>query len=235
MQAVAAEMNLSETAFVVPKEEDGQYDLRWFTPVREVTLCGHATLAAAHALLESGFEQGNIVFDTKSGLLAVMPDSGYLHMDFPVSLPEKCATLPQELYESLGITLKRDVYQVWFGQEYDYLVPVDGNVRDIEPSFEIMAILNCRGVIVTAAGEGKHDFQCRFFAPGVGIPEDPVTGSAFCGLAPYWAERLEKTEMVGYQASHRGGLVRCALKDDNRVILSGQAVTFFSTDIAPPG
>jgi PhzF family phenazine biosynthesis protein len=229
MQDVAREMNLSETAFLV-KRGGSAYDLRWFTPEVEVALCGHATLASAHVLWESGqigpSDQGQ--FHTKSGLLtAERRDGGMIELDFP-SKPEQQSPEPEGLQRALGVEA------VYIGKNaFDYIVEVESDavVRGVKPDFGAIAKLPVRGVIVTSrSGEAGIDFISRFFAPAAGVPEDPVTGSAHCCLAPFWASRLGKTEMVGYQASARGGIVRVRV-DGDRVKLGGQAVTVMTGDL----
>lgn len=220
MANVALEMNLSETAFLHP-EADG-YRLRWFTPAVEVDLCGHATLATAHALWSEGHLSPAVPvrFYTKSGVLTCVKVGAWIEMDFPAK-PEQAAEAPAQLAEALGAELK------YVGRnQFDYLVEVadEATLRGLKPAFHLLRKMPVRGVIATAAGSGEFDFVSRFFAPGAGVDEDPVTGSAHCALAPYWAAKLGKTEMTGFQASARGGVVRVRLVGD-RVILSGQAVT----------
>ena len=212
MQQVARELNLSETAFVVPRA-DGTHDLRWFTPTVEVDLCGHATLAAAHVLGGAG------EFHTRSGLLScTLAADGWIEMDFPLDLPV-AAELPAS---ALGLEGAR-----WCGRgRYDILVELTdaAAVRGLAPDLGRLATLPARGVIVTADGDRPGiDCVSRVFAPAVGIPEDPVTGSAHCTLAAYWGDRKGKSELVGEQASPRGGRVRMRRAGD-RVVLSGQAV-----------
>jgi PhzF family phenazine biosynthesis protein len=221
MQNVAVEMNLSETAFLV--REGDRFHLRWFTPALEVPLCGHATLASAHALWECGHlkpgEQAR--FRTLSGMLTADQRGEWIEMDFPVKADEP-ADAPPHLSEALGAELK------YVGKNnLDYIAEVESEavLRGLKPNHSLLSELGVRGVIVTArAKPGDFDFVSRFFAPGSGINEDPVTGSAHCCLAPYWAKRLGKTEFLAYQASARGGVVRVRLNGD-RVILGGQAVT----------
>jgi PhzF family phenazine biosynthesis protein len=221
MQLVAREMNLAETAFLSPRR-DG-YDLRWFTPGLEVDLCGHATLASAHVLWEEGRLQPDETarFHTRSGLLTAERRDGLAWLDFPRT-PAVPSAAPEQLAEALGATPR------WVGRSpFDWLVELDSEeiVRRLEPNLTFLARMESRGVIVTARGAGgPHDFVSRFFAPAAGVPEDPVTGSAHCALAPFWAERLGRTELVGYQASTRGGTVRTHLVGD-RVLLGGSAVT----------
>ena len=229
MQDVAREMNLSETAFLV-KRGGSAYDLRWFTPEVEVALCGHATLASAHVLWESGQigPSDQAQFHTKSGLLtAERRDGGMIELDFP-SKPEEQSPEPEGLQSALGVKA------VYIGKNaFDYIVEVESDavVRGLKPDLGAIAKLPVRGVIVTSrSGEVGIDFISRFFAPAAGVPEDPVTGSAHCCLAPFWASRLGKTEMVGYQASARGGIVRVRV-DGDRVKLGGQAVTVMTGDL----
>jgi PhzF family phenazine biosynthesis protein len=221
MQGVALEMNLSETAFLVP-EEDG-YRLRWFTPAVEVDLCGHATLASAHVLWEDGHLPTDALahFLTRSGRLSATKADGWISLDFP-SNPVERAIDPELLGKALNVSV------VYSGMSrFDALVEVKSEevVRGIAPDFAALQAIEVRGVIVTARSDSSEfDFVSRFFGPRVGVPEDPVTGSAHCVLAPYWAEKLGRTEMVGYQASKRGGVVRVRLEGD-RVLLGGQAIT----------
>jgi PhzF family phenazine biosynthesis protein len=229
MQDVAREMNLSETAFLV-RRGGSAFDLRWFTPTVEVALCGHATLASAHVLWESG-QVGpgdQAQFHTKSGLLtADRRDGGIIELDFP-SKPEEESPEPEGLQKALGARA------VYIGKNaFDYIVEVESDavVRGLKPDMSAVARLPVRGVMVTSrSGEVGIDFISRFFAPAAGVDEDPVTGSAHCCLAPFWASRLGKTEMVGYQASARGGLVRVRVAGD-RVKLGGQAVTVMTGEL----
>jgi PhzF family phenazine biosynthesis protein len=230
MQAVAAEMNLSETAFLL-RRDDG-YTLRWFTPAVEVELCGHATLASAHILWETGLlpPQDPARFHTLSGLLTAMREGDEIELNFPESPPQP-ADIPPGLENALGVTPS------FYGQNrFDCLVETasDQEVRDMKPDFARLREVPVRGVIVTASdASGTHDFVSRFFAPAVGIDEDPVTGSAHCCLGPYWSEKLHKNNMVAYQASKRGGIVKVRLKD-GRVHLAGKAVTVFRAEMAVP-
>lgn len=231
MAAVAAEMNLSETAFVV-RRPDGSFDLRWFTPAVEVKLCGHATLASAHALWETGaLPRAEVArFHTKSGLLTAAPrDGGLIELDFPARLAT-AAEPPAGMVEALGT----EAEAVFVGVNVDdYVVEVKSEavLRGLAPDMRALSTLPARGVIVTArASTEGFDFVSRFFGPAVGVPEDPVTGSAHCALAPYWAPRLGRQEMIGYQASKRGGVVRVRL-DGDRVKLAGRAVTVLSGEL----
>lgn len=228
MAAIAAEMNLSETAFV--EKLQGEFGLRWFTPKAEVELCGHATLAAAHVLWETGRLgwSEEAVFSTLSGRLSARRDEdGSIAMDFPAEAPEPVQA-PQELLEGLGLIPR------YAGRNrMDYIVEVDSEdtVRSIRPDFLLLRRLDVRGVVVTSRADGGRladgheiDMVSRAFYPGLGVDEDPVTGSAHCALAPYWSRRLRRTELTGYQASARGGLVGMRLQGD-RVVLTGEAVT----------
>ncbi len=221
MQNVAAEMNLSETAFLHPRE-DG-YHLRWFTPVTEVDLCGHATLASAHVLWEEGHLAGSAEarFHTASGVLTVRRQGAWMEMNFPAEPPHP-TTPPAGLLEALGVHAR------FVGQNrLDYLVEAESEnvVRELAPDFSALGQISTRGIIVTAPGSSSdYHFVSRCFFPAVGINEDPVTGSAHCCLGPYWAGRLGRDSLVGYQASARGGTVRVRVAGD-RVLLGGQAVT----------
>ncbi len=226
MAAVAMEMNLSETAFLHP-EGDG-YRLRWFTPAVEVDLCGHATLASAHVLWTEGLlpKDSAARFHTKSGLLTCRLRGDWIEMDFPAKFEEP-AEPPPQLEPALGAALK------YVGRnQFDYLVEVEDEavLRGLTPQHHVLRELPVRGIIATARGAGEFDFVSRFFAPGSGIDEDPVTGSAHCALAPFWASRLDKTEMTAYQASARGGIVKVRV-DGDRVALMGQAVTVLSGEL----
>ena len=220
LQAVAQEMNLSETAFLL-RRDDG-YSLRWFTPLVEVDLCGHATLASAHFLWDEKHLKPHDVarFHTRSGLLTATQRAPWIELDFPAK-PTLPAAAPAGLAAALGAT------PVSLGLSIDdYVVELasEAEVRALEPDFRALRVVNARGVIVTAAGSGEYDFISRFFGPAVGIDEDPVTGSAHCSLGPYWAQRLAKSSFLAYQASTRGGVVRVEVAGD-RVRLGGQAVT----------
>ncbi len=222
MQQVAMEMHQAETAFVQPRE-DG-FALRWFTPAAEVDLCGHATLATAHYLWETDRLPRDAVarFATRSGPLSARRDtSGLVTLDFPAIRSVDVAP-PADLAEALGV-MPRVVRQ----GSFDLLCVVDDEdtVRSIWPDFRRIARWPVRGVIVTAApGSGEADFVSRCFFPALGVPEDPVTGSAHCALAPYWSDVLKRTRLTGYQASPRGGVVRCEVQAD-RVALAGRAIT----------
>lgn len=221
MQDVAREMNLSETAFLVPGD-DG-WALRWFTPEVEVDLCGHATLASAHVLWADGHLPGHATarFHTRSGLLTARRDGDWITLDFPAK-PERAGAAPPELARALGVEPR---YVGW--SHFDCLVALEdeAQVRALRPDLGLLRAVEARGVIVTAPAEADGvDFVSRFFAPRVGVDEDPVTGSAHCVLAPYWSRVLGRDELTGYQASRRGGTVRVRVQGD-RVYLGGQAVT----------
>jgi PhzF family phenazine biosynthesis protein len=228
MRCVAREMNLSETAFLIP--EDGGYRLRWFTPAVEVDLCGHATVASAHVLWQDGhLPQGQQArFHTRSGLLLADQRGDWIELDFPAKIVSPAAA-PAELLPSLGLP-----QAVFVGKNaFDYLVEIESEeaLRLLSPDHSTLRKIPVRGVMVTArSAGGEFDFVSRFFAPGSGIDEDPVTGSAHVALGPYWAGRLGKTEMLAYQASARGGIVRVRLAGD-RVLLGGQAVTVMTADL----
>lgn len=229
MQDVAAEMNLSETAFLLPRGSD--FSLRWFTPATEVALCGHATLASAHALWEEQIlaPTATARFHTKSGLLTAERRDDRIELDFPATLEQR-ADAPVGLLESLGVS-----EPVYVGRnKFDYLVEVASEeiVRELNPDHAQLRRIEVRGVIVTSrASETDADFVSRFFAPGSGVDEDPVTGSAHCCLTPYWSPRLGKEEMTAYQASPRGGFVYVQLTGD-RVKLRGNAVTVLRGELS---
>jgi len=224
MQSVAREMNLSETAFVVHRD-DGDFDLRWFTPVIEVPLCGHATLAAAHILYETGLLQPNRMarFHTLSSMLQAKRMDGLIELDFP-AIPLQDCDVPPGLLNALGLQSIQHIMQAGFR----FLMEVDSAkaVQNLTPDFA--ALRQCIGeqrVIVTAGSDQANiDIISRYFAPGVGVDEDPVTGSAHCALAPYWVAKLGKMNLSAYQASARGGYLRCAVIGD-RVKLAGKAIT----------
>ena len=221
MQDVASEMNLSETAFLVAQA--GGYDLRWFTPVAEVDLCGHATLASAHILWEQGFlpldEQAR--FNTKSGLLSATRKDSWIELNFPAE-PETQADAPETLFKAFGVEAQ------YVGKNrFDFLLEFESEeiIRKMTPDFGLLGTISGRGFMITSRSDSsEYDFISRFFAPAFGINEDPVTGSAHCCLGPYWAQKLGKQELAAYQASSRGGVVRVRVGDD-RVYLGGQAVT----------
>ena len=220
MQCVAGEMNLSETAFL-HRRDDG-FDLRWFTPEVEVDLCGHATLASAHVLWESGeiSRDEKAVFHTRSGVLTASRKGDWIELDFPAT-PAEAVDAPAGLVDALGVK------PVYVGKSiFDYLVEVgtEDEVRGVTPDFGLLASLSWSVIVTSLASQGHFDFVSRYFAPTVGINEDPVTGSAHCTLGPYWQSRLGKSEFLAYQASRRGGEVKVRVAGD-RVLLGGQAVT----------
>jgi PhzF family phenazine biosynthesis protein len=227
MANVAAEMNLAETAFLSPQSNG--WSLRWFTPTVEVDLCGHATLASAHAIWSENISGDNVLqFHTRSGVLTAKRDGDLIELDFPAKREEAIAA-PAGLLDALGTT-----HATYVGRnQFDYIVelPSETDVRNLKPDHTVLRQLPVRGVIVTSrADEGTYDFVSRFFAPGSGVDEDPVTGSSHCCLTPYWAQRLGKTDMQAYQASPRGGSIRVRLVGD-RVKLAGRAVTVLRAEL----
>ncbi len=223
MQSIAAENNLSETAFFVPKGND--YHIRWFTPVSEVDLCGHATLAAAYVLFNIlGYKEDKIEFDSKSGILTVAKDNEWLVMDFPAQPPVSC-DIPEEIIKAFNIEpiecLKSEDFIVVFEREID--------IESAHPDFGHLIKLDLRGVIITAKSS-RYDFVARFFAPKYGIPEDPVTGSAYTQLAPYWVSKIGPKRFSVKQMSSRGGELTCELVGD-RVLISGRAVKYLEGTI----
>jgi len=228
MQAMAREMNLSETAFLL-REGDG-FRLRWFTPAVEVELCGHATLASAHVLWEEGVlaPSETARFATRSGELRASRSGDLIELDFPTK-PEHPAEPPENLLEALRVK------PLYLGRSvFDYLLLLDSEeaVRAVSPDFALLRSVTVRGVIVTApSARPEFDFVSRFFAPAVGVDEDPVTGSAHCCLGPFWAARLGKSELVGHQVSARGGVVNVRVAGE-RVFLGGRAVTVLRGELA---
>jgi PhzF family phenazine biosynthesis protein len=227
MQSVAAEMNLAETAFV--RGIDGGFELRWFTPTIEVDLCGHATLASAHALWRAGLVPVSelITFHTRSGVLTCTRNGEFIELDFPTT-PAKPIAEPNGLADALGVKPVETLQS-----KFDFVAVYDSAaiIRGLKPDFRALGKFPARGVIVTAISDDpQYEFIARFFGPASGIDEDPATGSAYCSLLPYWAARLDKTEMTAYQASSRGGEIRLRL-DGDRVILGGQAVTIWQGEL----
>ena len=223
LKAIAAENNLSETAFLVPAEEG--YELRWFTPVAEVDLCGHATMAAAYVLFRlRGYSGERISFFTRSGELIVRRNEGGLAMDFPADPPRPCDQ-PEALTRGLG----QPPSEVLAAEDYVAVYASESAVRSLSPDQAALCELNLRGVVATAPGE-DCDLVSRFFAPKLGVVEDPVTGSAHCELTPYWAARLGRATLEARQVSERGGWLRCGLGGD-RVELWGSAVLFLEGEI----
>lgn len=227
MQDVAKEMAVSETAFLYPDDEG--YNLRWFAPDAEVDLCGHATLASAHVLWEKGYlgKDETARFLTKSGVLTATFNDGWIELDFP-ALGEEQADAPDGLIEALGTEPK------YVGRNvFDYIIEVgsESELRSIEPDLSMLARITTRGVVVTSlSGSEKYDFVSRLFAPAIGIPEDPVTGSSHCCLGPYWMKRLGRDTFSAYQASRRGGFMKVQVRGE-RVLLSGKAVTVLEGDV----
>jgi predicted PhzF superfamily epimerase YddE/YHI9 len=229
LQNVAMEMNLSDTAFLVANGNG--FDLRWFTPKAEVDLCGHATLASAVVLAEIGklADGARVAFSTRSAVLTAERQGSLFWLDFP-ALTSVPSQPPPGLLESLNVAKARYVGQ----SKFDILIEVESEsaARSTAPDFNRLASVKCRGVVVTARSDNRQfDFVSRFFAPAVGLNEDPVTGSAHCLLAPYWSARLGKSKMVGYQASARGGTVQVELRGE-RVMLGGEGVVFARGNIA---
>ena len=222
MQQIAAEMNLSETAFLYPLEGEGNYSLRWFTPTAEIDLCGHATLASAHVLWSEGhLTAGTARFQTKSGELSVEQQDGRLRMNFPVQPVESAPVSPAVV----GAMNHADIVHC-ARNKVNVLVELRSHkaVTSITPDFAKLKKLSCRGLIVTSTGPDPYDFVSRYFVPSMGIPEDPVTGSSHCSLGPYWRTKLGKDKMVAYQASARGGELHIECTPES-VFISGQAVT----------
>ncbi|VAX24156.1 Phenazine biosynthesis protein PhzF like [hydrothermal vent metagenome] len=225
MQSVAMEMNLSETAFV-EKVNDGEYNLRWFTPKVEVDLCGHATLASAHILWETGeCRADRIIFNTKSGQLTAVRSDGHIELDFPQVQPEP-ASAPTGLLEGLGV--KESVNVMKAGPDFLVELGFENEIKKLKPDFARLGSIDMRTVVVTArGGDTDIDFVSRVFAPSAGIDEDPVTGSTHCALGPYWSGKMDKKEFKARQISKRGGEIGVKLKG-GRAILSGKAVTVWA-------
>jgi len=227
MQSIAQENNLSETAFLV--ETGGKFEIRWFTPESEVDLCGHATLASAHVLFEHLRYEHEIIFNSfNSGQLNVQKEGEWLTLDFPADKVET-ATLPKGLEEALGCKAQKV-----FKGATDYLIILENQqaIESLEPNFHLLKKVDARGVIVSATGN-EVDFVSRFFAPQVGINEDPVTGSAHTTLTPYWSGELGKNKLSALQLSKRGGKLECEMAGD-RVMISGQAKTYLIGEIVVP-
>ncbi len=224
LQSIAIENNLSETAFFIP-DGDG-YHLRWFTPMTEVDLCGHATLASAYVLFNILAHAGQrIRFRTREGDLFVeRHNDGELAMDFPSKIPVKC-DVPELLVAALGL----EPLELYTNEDYLVLLDSEATVKAVNPDFKTMAEIETRGIIVTSPGDNV-DFVSRFFAPKYGIDEDPVTGSAHCVLTPFWADRLGKHSLSARQVSVRGGDLKCELKD-SRVCIAGYAVQYMEAEI----
>ncbi len=229
MQLIAREMNLSETAFILKQESN--FNLRWFTPTTEVPLCGHATLASAHTLWSEEYLKPEEIanFQTKSGLLTARLQEDWIELDFQANFSE-VTTPPPELATALGVNIKTTVKN-----SLGYLVELESAsvIRNLQPNFSLLKTLSVPGIIVTSVGEtnSEYDFVSRFFAPELGIDEDPVTGAAHCCLAPFWHNKLQQDEFLAYQASFRGGLVKIKYNGGARVFLQGQAVTIMKGEI----
>ncbi|MBN2048507.1 MAG: PhzF family phenazine biosynthesis isomerase [Anaerolineaceae bacterium] len=231
MRSLAAEMNLSETAFVLP--EGSGYRLRWFTPLMEMDLCGHATLASAHVLFEQGMvpEDETISFFTRSGILLAKWSNGRIELDFPRGVLQAWEP-PRNALDAVNLDFCQAA--AWNPEKRNVIIEVadEQQVRVNQPDFQWVKELDLHLVILTArSASSEYDFVSRVYAPSVGVDEDPVTGSAHCYLGPYWAEKLGKTTLEAYQASARGGRMRVIVEDE-RVRLQGEAVTVFSTAIA---
>jgi len=229
LQAIAEENNLSETAFLVPVAGAAdRFDLRWFTPVTEVDLCGHATLASAFVVYNQlGYGAPAVHFETRSGRLSVSRCNDGFEMRFPATVPQPCPA-PPALVEALGAT----PFACLAGRKYMAVYATEDDLRALNPDFSLLKTLDLPGVIVTAPGTDV-DFVSRFFAPKMGINEDPVTGSAHCELTPYWSERLGKPRLTAHQVSRRGGRLTCEI-DGAQVILVGQAVLYMTAEITLP-
>ncbi len=229
MQAIATEMRLSETAFLSPKGND--YNLRWFTPSTEVDLCGHATLASAHILFELGFYDPDetIFFHTRSGVISATFNHGTIELDMPLirPVPAESSPLLEEILGQVPLAVARSEDKSILLAE----IADPAALETFDPDFKKISTLEEINLVITAqTSEGKFDFISRFFSPKTGIPEDPVTGLGHCILTPYWAEKLNKDQLVAYQASARGGTVWCRLGKE-RVYLGGKAVTLFSGEV----
>ena len=223
MQSIAAENNLSETAFIVPTDKG--YHIRWFTPLHEVDLCGHATLASAYVIFNIlEYQKEEISFESKSGILTVTKNDDWLEMDFPSKVPVKCS-VPEQILKAFPTRttecLKADDYIVVFENE--------ANIANAKPDIALLAELDLRGVVITAKSK-EYDFVVRFFVPKHGIDEDPVTGSIFTELIPYWSAKLNKKALTAKQISARGGEVGCVYAGD-RVKISGRAVLYLTGTI----
>ena len=229
MQSIAAENNLSETAFAVPVKDS--YEIRWFTPENEVALCGHATLATAHVLFETREKEAQeLRFQSmERGALRVYRNDPWLELDFPSEYPRD-SDMPDRLAEAIGGAYPEEVYSGM--TDYMLVYPDQESIDALDPDHTILSKVDCRGVIVTAPGK-EADFVSRFFAPRCGVPEDPVTGSAHTMLIPYWSERLGKTKLMAEQRSRRGGLLRCEDRDE-RVRIAGKAITYLKGEIYIP-
>jgi PhzF family phenazine biosynthesis protein len=224
MQLIACENNLSETAFFVP-EGDG-FRIRWFTPATEVDLCGHATLASAHVIFNHlSYKSGKIQFNSKSGPLFISKSGDLITLNFPAADLHK-VNPPPELVRAIG----KEPVETYKATDYLFLLDSQADITEVSPDFNLLRRYETRGVIITARGD-TVDFVSRFFAPGAGIDEDPVTGSSHTMLTPFWAKRLGKTEMIAEQLSRRGGTLYCRMLVD-RVEISGKAITYLTGTIS---
>ena len=231
MQAIAQEMNLSETAFLYPKAND--YLLRWFTPTTEVNLCGHATIASAHILFENGLydSDATITFHTASGMISATTNRGTIELNMP-RLDSKDIEVPQDAVEATG--LEAVSAGISEGKQLILVLKSEKEVREFEPDMRKIARLPYVDLIITAqADDEKYDFISRYFSPNQGIPEDPVTGMAHCLLGPFWQRRLGKDRFCAYQASQRGGKVWVKVADD-RCFIGGKAVTVLKAELLRP-
>jgi predicted PhzF superfamily epimerase YddE/YHI9 len=230
MQQIATENNLSETAFFV--RVGSKFGLKWFTPVTEVDLCGHATLSAAHVMFNHmAYKKERIMFMTNSGELQAWKEGNKIFIDMPVN-PVQRMEPPRGLFEALGIL---DVEYVGFNGDYLIAIKSERDLEKLKPDMSKLNAVECRGVIVTAPAKGnsEFDFVSRFFAPSVGVNEDPVTGSAHTALIPFWAAKLDKDELTARQISARGGTLHCRLRDD-RVEIGGDCVSYMKGTIILP-
>ena len=230
MQSIAFELNLAETAFVLKEKDSDAYSLRWMTPVSEVDLCGHATLASSHIMWQEGIckKDETINFNTRSGLLTAKYNNGKITLDFP-AIPQKKIEYPPELIDAIGGVQPKYVGMT----KWNYIIELESesDIINLKPDFNVMLKLPGWGTIITAAADMPgYDFISRFFAPEKGIQEDPVTGSAHCALAPYWQQRLGKNTFKAYQASERGGTLDIVIEGD-RVYLTGEALTVIKGEI----
>lgn len=220
MQLIAMEMNLSETAFVERTEEEGVFSLRWFTPTLEIDLCGHATLASAFWMVQSGWSQEgkSMRFQTRSGELRVKSEDGFIGMDFPL-IPTYMDVHPYFKEELFGLKI---IQAAQLRRNWIFELENEEAVKAIEPDMALVAAHSKEGFIITAKGNGELDMVSRFFGPNVGVPEDPVTGFAHCALVDYWNQKTGKTQFKAFQASRRGGHLELE-KHDDRVLIKGQA------------
>jgi PhzF family phenazine biosynthesis protein len=230
MQIIAKKTYLSETAFFVPEEND--FRLRWFTPVQEVKLCGHATLAAAFVIFENDRSRDSIKFKTLSGDLTVAREDELITLNFPRENPIECSRPPLDLINGLGKT-PREILETENDPNFYAVYDNEKDIRELTPNLNLLKKLHPKGVVVTAAAvDNEADFVSRYFAPSYGIPEDPATGSIHCALAPYWANILGKSKLRARQISKRGGEIWCACLED-RVLISGQAFKFLEGELYP--